>query len=210
MPRWVPIALLLAAAAWSVRGLRGFPLGGRHVPPLTVGPTPVQEELPGPVDVPITRDGAAYTLRQTHHFRVVGEVLSASTYTFAFANDFFDVDLGLAWGTEVERLKSTYTFYQDHRWLFWRSAGPVSDAERATITASIGNEHLIPATPRIDRAIRWADVGDIVAIEGSLVTVLGADGRVLTRSSTSRTDTGAGACEVIQVTRFQNGDTVWE
>jgi hypothetical protein len=202
VPRWLPAALLLAVAAWSVRGLRGFPLGGRDAPPLPLGPAPVQQALADPVDVPITRDRTAYTLRRTHTFRVVGEVLSASTYTLAFANDFFDVDLGLAWGAEVERLKSTYTFYQDHRWLFWRSSGPVSDTERATITASIGNEHLLPATPRIDRAIRWAEVGDVVAIDGFLVTVLGADGRVLTRSSTSRTDTGAGACEVIEVTRF--------
>lgn len=212
MRRYAPLLFVVVAVAYSLRWFRGCPTGGLSAPALSLGDEPLQEELDRPQTAHIEREGEPFHIQKTHRYRVVGEVVSASVYALAFTNDFFDVDIGIAWGAGVESLKSRYTFYQDHRWLFWRSDEPVSDADRAYVTSHVGNQHLIPAEghSNIDRAVRWARVGDRVAIEGYLVTIFDQAWQPLAKSSTSRSDTGGGACEIIWVDRFQNGTTVWQ
>ena len=212
MRRYLPALLFVAVVVYSLRGFRGCPTGGVTSAPLQLGDEPVQVELDKPEPVTIERDGKTFHIQKTHSYRVVGEVLSASTYSLAFTNEFYDVDIGLAWGDHVPALKDAYTFYQDHRWLFWRADHPVSDADRADVGTHIGNQHIIPAEghPRIDRAVRWAREGDIVALEGYLVASLDSSWQPLAKSSTSRSDTGNGACEIVWVEKFQNGGTTWQ
>ena len=203
--------LFAVAFALVLVSLWRWPRGGEAAPELALGEEPTQWELADAEDVPIERDGVAYTLVKTHRYRVVGEVLSSATYRVFFANDLYDVDLALAWGPEVEELKARFSFRQDARWLFWQSDTPVSDEERRWVTTHTGNQHLIPAEGRaeLDKAIRWAEEGDLVAIEGWLVQIRGPDSRTLARSSTRRDDSGNGACEIVLVESFQNGGTVW-
>jgi hypothetical protein len=210
--RYAPLLFVILAAAYSLRWFRGCATGGLAAAPLTLGEEPLQEALDRPQTVSIERDGAAYHIQKTHRYRIVGEVVSASVYALAFTNDFYDVDIGIAWGAKVESITSRFTFYQDHRWLFWRSDDPISGEDRAYVTSHVGNQHLIPAEGHgnIDRAVRWARVGDRVAIEGYLVTLFDQAWQPLAKSSTSRSDTGGGACEIIWVDRFQNGKTVWQ
>lgn len=208
--------LLLVAALISVYlvldWVRGWPRGGVSAPPVTLGEEPFQEALPEPLPIQVHRDGRTFFLLQTHRFAVSGHVLSATEYDLAWTNDFFDVDLGLAWGDQVDRLLDQYDFRQNARWLFWQADRPIDEAERRYVTTHVGNLHLIPAEgrPTVDRALRWARKGDRVRIEGTLVTIQDAGTNELARSSTTRDDTGGGACEIVYVTRFQNGDTVWE
>lgn len=209
--RYLPLVLVVIGVLYTFRGFRGCPTGGVKVAPVALGAEPVQEEVEKPEAVTIERDGKTFHIQKTHHYRVVGEVLSASTYSLAFTNEFFDVDIGLAWGDHVPSLKEKYTFDQDHRWLFWRSDSPVSEADRLDVTTHVGNQHIIPAEGHsaIDRAVRWARKGDLVAIEGYLVTILDSAWQPLAHSSTSREDTGGGACEIVWVDTFQNGNTIW-
>jgi hypothetical protein len=51
--------------------------------------------------------------------------------------------------------------------------------------------------------LQWPGRGDRVRIAGHLVNIKDLSGRVLVASSTSRDDTGAGACEVIWVEEIQ-------
>lgn len=203
--------LLAVVLALVLVSLWRWPRGGEAAPELELGEEPAQWELESPEEVPLERDGVRYTLVKTHHYRVVGEVLSSATYRVFFANDLYDVDLALAWGPDVEALKERFSFRQDARWLFWQSDTPVSDEERRQVTTHTGNQHLIPAEGRVelDKAIRWAEEGDLVAIEGWLVRIEGPDGRTLARSSTSRADSGNGACEIVLVESFQNGGRIW-
>ena len=98
MRRYAPLLLVVVAAAYAMRWFRGCPTGGLAAPALTLGEEPVQEALDSPQTVSIERDGAPFHIQKSHRYRVVGEVLSASVYALAFTNDFFDVDIGIAWG----------------------------------------------------------------------------------------------------------------
>ena len=58
--------------------------------------------------------------------------------------------------------------------------------------------HMIPATGEVARALAGIRAGQRVRIDGWLVEVQADDGWRW-RSSTSREDTGGGACEVVYV-----------
>lgn len=206
------VAATLALFAWVSVKLWQRPRGGVAAPPLVLSDEPLQEPLDAPQEVTLRRGDRDFHVRFTHRYAVSAEVLSATTYDLVWTNDLFDVDLGLIWGDHVPALKSRYVFHQDARWLFWRTNSPVSAEDRLDVTRHIGNEHLIPAEGRanLNRAIRSARPGDTVRIEGYLVEIRDGAGQLLSQSSTSRTDTGGGACEIVWVTRFQRNDRVWE
>jgi hypothetical protein len=62
--------------------------------------------------------------------------------------------------------------------------------------------HMIPADAAIERRLKAVRPGQTVRIDGWLVEARGTDGWRW-RSSITRDDTGAGACEVIFVRDFQ-------
>jgi hypothetical protein len=61
--------------------------------------------------------------------------------------------------------------------------------------------HLIPADDEIDDLIKSVRPGNIIMLKGYLVAVTSEDGWRW-KSSLSRKDSGAGACEVIWVEEF--------
>lgn len=203
------VAILLLSLAWRWLWIR--PAGGEHAPEVDVRREPLQKELEKPRVIRVERDGRVFQVQLTHEYEVSGLVLSRESYDLTWTNDFFDVDLGLIWGEDVEELRQKYKFHQDGRWLYWRSQGPVSELERARITQHIGNQHLIPreGSRRIAHAIRWVGKGDRVRIRGFLATILDSAWQPVARSSTRRDDTGAGACEIVWVEEIQIGGRVY-
>jgi len=172
---------------------------------------PQQTTLPSPETAQVTFHGKNYLLEKHHRYEIAGEVLSIETYRVSFTNEFFDVDLGLIWGPRLPEMKQKYQFTQAARWLIWSSKGPVSDAERRYITSHVSNNHLIPSDGRrnLMKALQWPGRGDKVRIAGYLVNIKDLSGRMILASSTSRDDTGAGACEVIWVEEIQINSRIY-
>ena len=175
--------------------------------PLVLDGEPAQTPLEQPESLTVTRDGRKYVIEKLFHYDISGEVLSASTYDVTWTNDFADVDLALLWGTRRAELKSRFKFSQMGRWLFWRTEEPVSDEDRLEITRHISNNHLIPSetSAHLGSAFRMLRTGDEVRLTGWLVRIVGPGGETLATSSTSRDDTGDGACEVVWVEQLQVG-----
>lgn len=116
-------------------------------------------------------------------------------------------DIGLVWGplsTKENQKKIKWTSY-GNRYLSWK----VADGEwlesiggKSAFITSYSNNHLIPASSEIERSIKSIRKGDYVQIEGYLVDInwKNSSGSTFTwKTSTSRDDTGNGACEVIYV-----------
>jgi hypothetical protein len=61
--------------------------------------------------------------------------------------------------------------------------------------------HLIPTTSTLENKIKGVRVGQVVHIVGQLVEARAPDGWHW-RSSLTRDDTGAGACELVRVESF--------
>ncbi len=164
----------------------------RRLPPGPVAPdAPVQDDL---VNAPAF-EFRGCSLTPLARFHVVARVLSTRRYWLGRETALAPVDLALGWGpmSDSDVLKKI-SITQMGRYYMWSTHDPPIELEE--ISANSANMHLIPATPEVRARIGRVRAGDVVEFSGALVSVRGADGWSWT-SSTSRDDTGDGACEVV-------------
>ena len=130
-------------------------------------------------------------------FELEARVLSAERYRWDGGAGLAPVDLALGWGpmsdsAMLARFKVTqgarfYTLY------------PEDEAvDLALALRHSANMHLIPASESVRRMLESARAGQIVSLRGQLVDAARPDGFTW-RTSLTREDTGAGACELVYV-----------
>ncbi len=154
-------------------------------------------QSPVPASLPAFRLQAA-TLQPLAGFSIDARVLSREDYTRGREAELSPTDLALGWQRmSDEAVLSRLQVSQSVRWYNYRWQGdpPLPPHE---IARSSANMHLIPADAAAAAALRRVRTGDRVRIDGWLVEAVANDGWRW-RSSLSRQDTGAGACEVIYV-----------
>ena len=133
-------------------------------------------------------------------FELRARVLSKKKYWFGREASLAPVDLALGWGRmSDQQIVEALDITQHSRWYFFRAKHlPIPMAE---IAASSSNMHMIPASDEIESQLGSLRRGDILQLSGFLVRVRADDGWNW-RSSLSRTDSGAGACEVVWVEKL--------
>lgn len=197
---WVSLATLLSAC-WHYDTLSA-----------DLAPRPVLEQPPR--QAPASRQPFAvevndvrYAVRPLYEYELHGLVVSRRNHDGDFMlhrlwNDHLNVaDLCVVWGSNARSLdlrafdfrNGEFTCYVETRsTAAWRRFAP--DA--------LSNNHLLAADDDVRAAIRAAQVGDQVHFRGWLVEYANADG-FHRGSSTTRDDTGNGACETVYVQSFR-------
>ncbi|MCF7854489.1 MAG: hypothetical protein K9N51_06825 [Candidatus Pacebacteria bacterium] len=145
-----------------------------------------------------------YRLTPLASFQVEARVLSRERYWFGREARLAPVDLALGWGRmSDESVLKSIDISQSNRFYRWHvKQFPIP---RRDIESSSCNMHLIPANGVIARRIKRVRVGQVVRFKGSLVEIESSNGWRW-KSSLSRGDTGAGACEIVYVTDFSEGE----
>ena len=134
-------------------------------------------------------------------FEITAKVLSRKNYTFDETASISPIDLALGWGRmSDEKVLDTLHISQSNRWYHWNTDKLI--IPRREIETHSANMHMIPSTQDIEVILETVKNGDIIHLKGQLVRVDNINGSYW-KSSTSRTDTGAGACEIIFVTYFE-------
>ena len=138
-----------------------------------------------------------YTIAPLQTFDIEARVLGVKSYRTGREADLSPVDLALGWGRMSDSaVLAQVDISQGNRFYFWRvKEFPIP---REEIERSSANMHMIPADSGIERRLDQVREGQRVRIQGWLVEARGHDGWRW-RSSLTRNDTGAGACEVIYV-----------
>lgn len=137
------------------------------------------------------------TIRAT--YQLTARVLARESYSFDAMSDLVPEDLALGWGPMSDNsVLRTIDISQSNRFYYWRASAATRLA-RETIISHSANTHVIPQTPAVARALARLRPGEVVTLSGDLVDAVRNDGRSL-KTSLLRTDTGAGACEVMLVT----------
>ncbi len=186
------LVLALAVIAFGV----GSMLSNRPVarPPGVLAPDdPLQRELADVAPLQYQE----YELTPRALFDLEARVLSAEQYRWDGGADLAPVDLALGWGPMSDsallaRFKVTqgarfYTLY------------PQDEAVDLTLALRhSANMHLIPANEAVRRTLESARAGQVVSLRGQLVDAARSDGYKW-RTSLTRDDTGAGACELVYV-----------
>lgn len=166
-----------------------------HPPGILVAEIPQQREISSSAII----QKSGYTLTPRATFRLTARILAAERYRLSRASDLMPRDLALGWGVMsdsavLDQLKIS----QGDRFYFWRTKTSVLPAPLDLISASSANMHLIAANPDVAKVIDRARVGQLISFKGRLVDVLASDGGQM-RTSLTRDDSGAGACEIVYV-----------
>lgn len=140
----------------------------------------------------------AATLIPLAGFSIDAKVLSRRDYRSDRESQLAPTDLALGWGRmRDDAVLAQLDISQSARWYHYRYGGapPIPQAE---IDRSAANMHMIPGSEDIASALAQVEKGERVRIDGWLVEAQAPDGWRW-RSSTSRQDTGQGACELVYV-----------
>lgn len=191
MRAWLVAAAVLVAfgaARWAAQR----PLA--HSPGTLVSTQPRQTSPSD--DAPVTFGD--FVLTPLADFELEARVLSREDYTFGTESSLSPTDLALGWGrmsdsAVIEQLEigQSARFYHYR----WRDQPPIPPRE---IVRSSANMHLIPADSTVARDLARVREGELVSLRGRLVEARRADGWHW-RSSLTREDSGAGACELVLV-----------
>jgi hypothetical protein len=155
---------------------------------------PAQTDLPSAAPV---RHGR-WLLTPRAEYDITARILSREDYRFDSLADLIPEDLALGWGPMSDNhVLVVFEISQGARFYTWRSRGPLPIARDQVISHS-ANTHVIPADERIRSELGRLRVGQVVHLTGRLVDAVRDDGAWL-RTSLTRTDTGAGSCEVMLV-----------
>lgn len=175
--------------------------GGRQEPsgPVPVFPEPTQTDLPE-IAVPFTHLG--WRVTPVASYQIDAFVLLSERYRWDDLAALSPVDLALSWGMASDpHVVEQMDMIQSRRFLHWRIQLDTG-LDPGEISRSSSNVHIIPASPDLEEVVLDFEAGDRVHLEGWLVDLEDPDGRVW-KSSQTRSDVGAGACEIffIQVAR---------
>ena len=166
--------------------------------PYEIGSQPAQSTLQ---DQPVVQIHPAWSIQPVARYALCARVLGAQRYRFDDLSEICPVDLALAWGeADDDLIQAEIDVSQSGRWYRWRSK--TLPLPSSTLNRNMANVHMIPANEALGIALLQIEEGDRVAIEGLLVDLLHTSGR-RSNSSRSRTDSGAGACEILYVQRVQ-------
>ncbi len=167
---------------------------------------PVQTEASGGTKMSL--NGYDLQITYLYSYDITALVVHTKNYgSNSIGDKLSPKDLALAWGAVAEHNRDIdFHWRQSNRWYYWR-VNNVGDlvpvGGEAGVSLHSANNHIVPANSAIRNAVRRIKTGDVVHLNGYLVNIDGtkAGGGTFTwHSSTSRTDTGSGACEVFYVT----------
>lgn len=191
MLRWVFLISATAFAYMAVVKWEHRPIS--HPQGILVARTPVQTGAGGSV----VRHGE-FILTRRAQFQLEARVLSSERYFFGLGSELSPIDLALGWGPMSDQaVLDQIKISQDSRWYFTRYQLPAPIAEPEIISHS-SNMHMVPANSRIGKSLKNLRIGQVVEIQGYLVDADHPSGWNW-RTSLSREDTGAGACEIVLV-----------
>ena len=163
-----------------------------HGPGVIAPNLPTQQELRG--EAGFTHNG--FNIQPLARFNIEARVLSRKNYSFDEESKLAPIDLALGWGSmSDERVLDTMEIKQSNRWYHWRTDKFV--IPRKEVIESSANMHLVPANDQVSESLDEIVKGNVVRISGYLIEAESSD--MKWRSSLTRTDRGANACELIYV-----------
>lgn len=191
MKRLLVLLLVLALIGWWLSP----PAGRSRAPGVLAPEAPVQVDLHDAAVI----EHEGFRLTPLAKFSINARVLSREDYRFDAESALSPMDLALGWGrmsdtAVLERLdiRQSVRFYSYR----WADMPPLPPAE---IVESSANMHMVPANSAVARQLEKVRKGDVVQLEGFLIEARRNDGWYW-RSSLTRKDSGAGACELLYVT----------
>jgi hypothetical protein len=177
---------LVAFGAWRWYSQRDI----EHAPGVLAIDEPWQDEIRA--DEGIERHG--FKLVPRAEFSATVRVLHREDYSIGPLAELVPTDFAVGWGPMSDSsVLAGIEISQGNRFYYWRTeTWPI---ERRQIEMHSANWHVIPENPSVRAVLDSLRAGSLVELRGRLVDIEGKDGGM--RTSLTREDTGAGACEIL-------------
>ena len=161
----------------------------------TIEIEPIQEPIEEPFTLSFDHD---FTVRAISTFDIQARVLGVERYYFDEESSFSPIDFALGWQKMsedffVKDIKIT----QSNRFYYYFYNG--SHSKGKDIASMSANMHIIPSNEKVKAEINSIRKHDFVHLKGFLVQVKERSSGRTWKSSLTRHDRGAGACEIIYV-----------
>jgi hypothetical protein len=183
----VVLALWQCSSQWRLRPV--------HPPDGALAP---EEPLQTDLDDAQPLAHGRWTLTPRARYDITARILSREDYRFDMIADLVPEDLALGWGAMSDnRVLRSFRIDQSARFYSWQPITSLPIPRQEVIEHS-ANTHVIPADAAQRAALARLRVGQVVHLSGLLVDGVRDDG-VSVRTSLTRSDTGAGACEIMLV-----------
>ena len=172
-------------------------------------PAPIQTEADGLTS--FEKSGYNVTISFKYAYDIKALVVSTHDYVpYSIGDKLSPRDFALAWGGVAATNKEVdYNWSQSGRWYSWHVSAYddiIDVGGEYGVNSQSANTHIIPATDIVRDEVKHVKVGDCLHMKGYLVDISAVDdkGHIFTwNSSTTREDTGDGACEVFYVTEIE-------
>lgn len=190
---------LLPVACWQADAL---PSDVVVLPVLADDP---EQTPPARAPFDVSQGGVSYRVEPLHRYRLHGLVVSRQTHDgdrmlHRRWNDHLNVaDVCVVWGDNARADLTAFEFWSGQFTCFFRTDD--SAAWRAFRPEQLANNHLLSDDAYLRERIARVRVGDQIRLDGYLARYSNASG-FERGTSTTRSDTGNGACETVYVTRF--------
>ncbi|RLB54454.1 MAG: hypothetical protein DRI34_11995 [Deltaproteobacteria bacterium] len=208
----LPGLLVLFLAAWLSGLLLRDRLGGVTETRRELLAEPRQAEIAAPRPVQLRHGDWNLVLRPRFSYHICGLVVHVNTYAMLGLRfqDFYERDLCMVWGENVSSRAfqapgTSFTHHGNTCFVHW--SGPIGFRMQ-----QLSNTHVFSLDEKLRAALARIRAGDQVCLDGKLVDVSAVPRRapagtmpapVRLKTSTTRTDTGNGACEIMLVERLQ-------
>ena len=158
----------------------------------------------------VQANGVVYTIDPLFDYELNGMVVSEYTsgelgdiYHHDRWKDFINIkDLCVIWGHNVAGGVYQEMSFSNSPWIC-RAYWPSQEVGTRFRQSQLSNNHLLTNRPEVNEAIMQSEPGDQVHFKGMLARYSHSHGKFRRGTSTSRTDTGNGACETVFVTDFE-------
>jgi hypothetical protein len=186
--RLAPVVVIALAifAGYKLYSRREIP----HAPGVLAASEPEQHDIGA---APAIERGE-FRLRPRAEFSATVRILSREDYSVGALANLMPTDFAVGWGPMSDSaVLADIEISQGNRFYFWRTENwPI---ERSEIETHSANWHVIPENPEVGKVLGSLRPGSVVTLSGRLVDIEGGEGGM--RTSLSRGDTGAGACEIL-------------
>jgi hypothetical protein len=189
---WIALFIFVLSKAWGQWEHRAIrPADGAIAPD-----EPLQTDANGATAVVLGR----WTLTPRASYDITARILGREDYRFDPISDLAPLDLALGWGPMSDnRVLQALKISQGARFYSWRPVTESLPIDLGEVTRYSANTHLIPANAAVASKLAGLRLGgQVVHLTGLLVDGARDDGMTI-RTSLTRTDAGAGACEFMLV-----------
>jgi len=193
---WIALFIAVLSKAWGQWEHRAIhPADGAIAPN-----EPLQTDANGAPVIVLGR----WTLTPRATYDVTARILSREDYRFDPIADLAPLDLALGWGPMSDnRVLEALKISQGARFYSWRPVTESLQIELGEVTRHSANTHALPANAAVASKLDRLRVGgQVVHLTGLLVDGARDDGMTI-RTSLTRTDSGAGACEFLLVQQVE-------